>query len=141
MEEVGAGTGIIPQGKLLSWFLVYRYQPAVLNKTNLIAVQIGENSTSMLPTLNPLDIVLIDRSNRDVSVSGRMFLVLDPDGAGKIKRVAVEKVKKDFRIIYYSDNTVNNPPEIFSLNEDFYGEWDRCIVGRVIWAWSDVSNK
>ncbi len=141
VEEVGAGTGIIPQGKLLSWFLVYRYQPAVLNKTNLIAVQIGENSTSMLPTLNPLDIVLIDRSNRDVSVSGRMFLVLDPDGAGKIKRVAVEKVKKDFRIIYYSDNTVNNPPEIFSLNEDFYGEWDRCIVGRVIWAWSDVSNK
>ena len=21
------------------------------------------------------------------------------------------------------------------------GEWDRAVAGRVIWAWSDVSNK
>lgn len=141
VDEVGAGPGIIPQNQLLSWFLVYRHQPAVRYRTNLLAVQIGKNSTSMLPTLRPLDIVLIDRDDKDVKKSGRMFLVMDSDGAGKIKRVAVEDVKNDCRIIYYSDNAADNPPEIYSLKEDFYGDWNRCIVGKVIWAWSDVSEK
>lgn len=141
VDEVGAGPGIIPQNQLLSWFLVYRHQPAVRYRTNLLAVQIGKNSTSMLPTLKPSDIVLIDRDDKDVKKSGRMFLVMDGDGAGKIKRVAVEDVKNDCRIVYYSDNAADNPPEIYSLKEDFYGEWNRCIVGKVIWAWSDVSDK
>lgn len=141
VDEVGAGPGIIPQNQLLSWFLVYRHQPAVRYRTNLLAVQIGKNSTSMLPTLKPSDIVLIDRDDKDVKKSGRMFLVMDGDGAGKIKRVAVEDIKNDCRIVYYSDNAADNPPEIYSLKEDFYGDWNRCIVGKVIWAWSDVSDK
>lgn len=141
VDEVGAGPGIIPQNQLLSWFLVYRHQPAVRYRTNLLAVQIGKNSTSMLPTLRPLDIVLIDRDDKDVKKSGRMFLVMDNEGAGKIKRVAVEDIKNDCRIIYYSDNAADNPPEIYSLKEDFLGDWNRCIVGKVIWAWSDVSEK
>lgn len=141
VDEVGAGPGIIPQNQLLSWFLVYRHQPAVRYRINLLAVQIGKNSTSMLPTLKPLDIVLIDRDDKDVKKSGRMFLVMDKDGAGKIKRVAVEDIKNDCRIIYYSDNAADNPPEIYSLKEDFFGDWNKCIVGKVIWAWSDVSEK
>ena len=141
VEEVGAGPGIIPQGELLSWFLVYRHQDAVRYKSDLIAVQIGKHSTSMEPTLHAGDVVLVDRQDKSTQRPGRMMLVMDPDGSGKIKRVAVEQKNNDWRITFYSDNAADNPPEIYSLREDFLNDWNRAIAGRVIWAWSDVSSK
>lgn len=140
--EAGAGPGYLPQEEIKSWFLVYKHQDAVRYRRNLIAVEIGEHSTSMQPTLNPRDIVLIDREDRDVSKSGRMMLVLDPlDGSGMIKRVAVTSLGQDFRITYYSDNTAENPPLVYSLERDFAGDWEKSIVGRVVWAWADVREK
>lgn len=142
VEEVGAGPGLIPQGELLSWFLVYRHQDAVRYRRDLIAVRIGKRSTSMLPILHPGDVVLVDRQDRDVTTPGRIMLVMDPDGAGMIKRVAVEEVKseRDWRIVFYSDNVANHPPMVYSLREDFLGDWDRAVVGRAIRAWSDISG-
>lgn len=143
VDEVGAGPGIIPQNQLISWFLVWRHQRAIAHKRDLIAVQIGQHSRSMLPTLAPMDIVLVDRQDKDVSAPGRIMLVMEPDGAGLIKRVAVEhrRDKRDFRITYYSDAAADNPPKVYSLREDFDDDWSKAIVGRVVWAWSDVSNK
>ena len=145
VEEVGAGPGIIPQNELISWFLVWRHQRAIQHKRDLIAVMLGKHSTSMVPTLKPQDIVLVDRQDKDVmNFKGRIMLVLDPfDGSGKIKRVAAENQpkKRDYRITYYSDNAAENPPEVYSLMEDFEGDWNKSIVGRVVWAWSDVSCK
>ena len=145
VEEVGAGPGIIPQNELISWFLVWRHQRAIQHKRDLIAVMLGKHSTSMVPTLKPQDIVLVDRQDKDVmNFKGRIMLVLDPfDGSGKIKRVAAENQpkKRDYRITYYSDNAAENPPEVYSLMEDFDGDWNKSIVGRVVWAWSDVSCK
>lgn len=140
--EVGAGPGYIPQDQVKSWFLVYKNLPAVRYRRNLIAVEIGENSTSMTPTLNPGDIVLVDRDDREVRKSGRMMLVLDPDGAGMVKRVSVKDMPSgDCRITYYSDNAAEHEPVVYSLREDFFGDWERSIVGRVVWAWSDVTEK
>ena len=141
--EAGAGPGYLPQNEIKSWFLVYKHQAAVRYRRNLIAVEIGQNSTSMQPTLNPGDIVLVDRDDRDVSQSGHMMLVLDPmDGSGMIKRVAVTDLEDgDFRITYYSDNTVSNPPLVYSLKKDFGNDWEKSIVGRVVWAWSDMKEK
>ena len=142
VEEVGAGPGLIPQGELLSWFLVYRHQDAIRYRRDLIAVRIGKRSTSMLPILHPGDVVLVDRQDRDVMTPGRIMLVMDPDGAGMIKRVAVEEVKseRDWRIVFYSDNVANHPPIAYSRREDFLGDWDRAVVGRAIRAWSDISG-
>ena len=142
VEEVGAGPGLIPQGELLSWFLVYRHQDAIRYRRDLIAVRIGKRSTSMLPILHPGDVDLVDRQDRDVMTPGRIMLVMDPDGAGMIKRVAVEEVKseRDWRIVFYSDNVANHPPIVYSLREDFLGDWDRAVVGRAIRAWSDISG-
>ena len=42
---------------------------------------------------------------------------------------------------YYSDNAAKWPPGIYSLKNDFGGDWDRAIIGRVIWAWADVRDK
>jgi len=141
--EVGAGPGYIPEEDIKSWFLVFKNQPAVRYRRNLIAVEIGPHSTSMQPILNPGDIVLVDRDDRNVKDPGHMMLVLDPkDGSGKVKRVAVTDTEDgDCRITYYSDNAATNPPEVYSLRDDFFGDWERSIVGRVVWAWSDVTAK
>lgn len=140
--EVGAGPGYLPQEEVKSWFLVYRNLPAVRYRRNLIAVEIGKNSTSMKPLLNPQDIVLVDRDDRDVAAPGHIMLVLDPDGQGMIKRVSVEQLEDgDFSVVYYSDNAMKNPPICYSLRKDFLSDWDRSIVGRVIWAWSDMREK
>lgn len=140
--EVGAGPGYIPQEEIKSWFLVYRNLPAVRYRRNLLAVEIGPHSDSMQPTLNPCDIVLVDREDRDIQRPGHMMLVLDPDGAGMVKRVAVEDLDNgDSRITFYSDNAMKWPPMVYSLRRDYMGDWDRVIVGRVIWAWADVREK
>jgi len=140
--EVGAGPGYLDQEQVLSWFLVYRYALPKGHSNDLIAVQIGERSTSMQPTLFPGDIVLVDRGDTAISYAGRMMLVRDPDdGSGMIKRVTVKPAKDDQLIIYYSDNAAEYEPMIYSLESDFYGDMKNAIVGRVIWAWSDVRNK
>ena len=140
--EVGAGPGYIPQEEIKSWFLVYRNLPAVRYRRNLIAVEIGDHSDSMQPTLNPRDIVLVDRDDRDILRPGHMMLVLDPDGAGMIKRVAVEDLEDgDSRITFYSDNAMKHPPQVYSLRRDYMGEWEKVVVGRVIWAWADMREK
>ena len=96
----------------------------------------------MTPLLNPLDIVLVDRDDRDVSKPGHIMLVLDPEGQGMIKRVSAEEQNNgDFSVVYYSDNAMENPPMCYSLRKDFLNDWDRAVVGRVIWAWSDVREK
>lgn len=140
--EVGAGAGYLPQDDIRSWFLVYRQLPAIRYRRNLLAVELGPASTSMQPTLNPGDIVLVDRDDRDVSHSGRLMLVLDPmDESGMIKRVSVRENNGDFQITFYSDNAAKWPPSVYSLEKDFGGDWDRAIIGRVIWAWADVREK
>lgn len=138
--EVGAGPGYVPQDEIKSWFLAYKHLPAVRHRRNLLAVELGANSDSMLPTLAPGDIVLIDRDDRNVDQPGRMMLVLDPDGAGMIKRVSVQTVGNDFRVTLYSDNA-KHPPLVYSLRNDYLDDWDRVIVGRAIWAWSDIREK
>lgn len=141
--EVGAGPGYLPQDEVQSWFLVYKHIPAIMGRRNLIAVEIGKTSTSMLPLLSPGDIVLVDRDDIDVSHAGHIMLVRDPEGAGMVKRVSVQPTpgSRDFSIQFYSDNAATNPPMLYSLREDYGGEISNAIVGRVIWAWSDVRGK
>ncbi len=141
--EVGAGPGYLPQESVESWFLVYRNVPAIMGRRNLIAVEIGDRSTSMQPLLNPGDIVLVDRDDIDVSRPGHIMLVRDPDGAGMVKRVSVQPSadRRDFSLQFYSDNAAENPPLLYSLRADYGGDISNAIVGRVIWAWSDVRWK
>ncbi len=142
VEESEAGPGFLLQSQIKSWFLLHRYQDAVRYRRNLIAVEIGPRSTSMQPTLNPGDVVLVDLENRDASIPGRMMLVLHPlDGRGMIKRVAVTELNNDFRITYYSDNAEENPPLVCSLKKDFGNDWEKTLVGRVVWAWINVFGR
>lgn len=140
--EVGAGRGYIAQEDVLNWFLVYRHALPAQHSGDLFAVQIGPSSTSMQPTLNPGDIVLVDKGMSAQGFLGRMMLVRDPDGeSGMIKRVELTPIEGDTVVTYYSDNAAHYRPMVYSLREDFRGDLNNAIVGRVIWAWSDVRNK
>lgn len=139
--EVGAGPGYFAQDDVESWFLVYKNLPSIMGRRNLIAVEIGRNSTSMSPLLNPKDIVLVDRDDINVDHPGHIMLVRDPEGAGMIKRVAMHKEGADWYIQFYSDNAAQNPPLTYKLREYYDGEICKAVVGRVIWAWADVREK
>lgn len=141
--EVGAGQAYIAQEDVESWFLVYRHALPAEHSRDLFAVRIGKDSTSMQPTLYPGDIVLVDRQvPRVEAYLGRMMLVRNPDrDSGMIKRVELTPYDGDTLITYYSDNAAQWSPMIYSLRNDFDGDLSNAIVGRVIWAWSDVRNK
>lgn len=140
--EVGAGPGYAPQDEIRSWFLVYKNIPSIMYRHNFLAVEIAKGSRSMVPTLYPGDIVLVDRDDCTVSSPGKMWLVKDEYDQGMIKRVKIDKVSRDdLSITYYSDNIKDYPPITYSLRRHFDNDLSRAIVGRVIWAWSDVSEK
>lgn len=141
--EVGAGRGYIAQEDVESWFLVYKHALPVAHSKDLFAVKIGPQSVSMQPTLNPGDIVLVDKEVQHVEAFlGRMMLVKEPDKeSGMIKRVELTPTKDDTLITFYSDNAARFRPMVYSLRDEYDGDLNNAIVGRVIWAWSDVRNK
>ncbi len=142
LGEVGAGPGIVPEEELKGWLMVDRNAIGGRGLHNLIAVEIAPRSVSMRPTLNPGDIVLVDRDDTSISRDGNIMLVRDPlDHSGMIKRVSVREDKRDARITFYSDNASQYPPLVYSLMDDFDGEWGKAIVGKVIWAWTDMRGK
>jgi phage repressor protein C with HTH and peptisase S24 domain len=45
-----------------------------------VAVSIGKGEVSMVPTLHPGDIVLVDRAEKAPDPPGKIMLVCEPDG-------------------------------------------------------------
>lgn len=141
---VAAGPGLVPEDEIKGWLLVYRYQKAVQYRTNLVAVEIGQGQESMAPTLHPEDIVLVDKDVRSPDPEGAIFLVRDPDGDVTIKRVTVERRRQgETWLAFSSDNPDKRTyvPRFYSLEEDYGGDITKVIVGRVVWAWKDMTRK
>ena len=141
--EAGAGPGVMPTEEIKSWVLVYRHQHAVRFKRNLLGVEIDKGSTSMTPLLRPGDIVLVDRDDFHPSKPGGIFLVREPgqEGGAMVKRVATKEVNGDMMITFYSENAAENPAETYSLKGHYNDEISHAIVGRCVWAWSDITGK
>jgi len=141
--EAGAGPGVMPTDEIKSWVLVYRHQHAIRFKRNLLAVEIEKGSTSMVPLLRPGDIVLVDRDDCDPGKPGGIFLVREPgqEGGAMVKRVATKPVDHDLLITFYSENAAENPAESYSLKSDYNDRIQDAIVGRCVWAWSDITGK
>ena len=97
----------------------------------------------MEPTLHPGDIVLIDKGDyRPSPPPGNIYLVRFPgdDGGLAIKRVQTYSKDKKYLISFYSDNP-QYPPEIYDLKVEYDNEISRAVIGRVVWAWSDMTKK
>ena len=141
--EAGAGPGVMPTDEIKSWVLVYRHQHAVRFKRNLLAVEIEKSSTSMVPLLRPGDVVLVDRDDCDPGKPGGIFLVREPgqEGGAMVKRVATKPIDHDLLITFYSENAAENPAESYSLKADYNDRIQDAVIGRCVWAWSDITGK
>jgi len=141
--EAGAGPGVMPTEEIKSWVLVYRHQHAIRFKRDLLAVEIEKHSTSMVPLLRPGDIVLVDRTDFEPTKPGGIFLVREPgqEGGAMVKRVSVKDVPDDILVTFYSENAAENPADTYSLKRDYDNEISKAIVGRCVWAWSDITGK
>lgn len=85
--------------------------------------------------------VLVDLDDRNPGVGKGMFLVKEPDGSVMVKRVSMDVRNGKTHLIYYSDNAQEYPPAMYVLEEDYQGDIDRAIVGKILWSWSDMSQK
>lgn len=144
--EAGAGPGMVSEDKLKSWVLVYKNMPSLSRRSNFIAVEIGKNQRSMTPLLHPGDMVLVDLDDHGQDgfrSPGNIFLVREPgqEGGGMVKRVSLSGKGDNTLITYYSENAEENEPEPYFLKADFENDLTKAIVGKVVWAWTDLSRK
>lgn len=142
-SPVAAKPGLIPEESIDGWVLVWRHQESIRFRSNLVAVEVGQNELSMMPTLHPGDIVLVDRNDRDPSPAGKIMLVSEPGTGGNtlIKRVNTQRLEDDVEIVFYSDNSRDYPPATYRLGRDYGGDIARAIGGNVVWSWSDMTRK
>lgn len=140
---VAAGRGMVPADEVRSWVLVWKHHDSVRFRRNLIAVEIGRGMTSMVPTLHPQDICLVDRDDFHAKFDppGNIFLVREPDDSVAVKRVVLKARSGETHVTFYSDNVTEHPPQVYSLRADYGGDISKAIIGRVVWAWSDMSRK
>jgi hypothetical protein len=143
--EAGAGPGIIAQDDIKSWVLVYRGHRSVQRRSNLLAVEVGRGQTSMIPTLHPEDVVLVDRDDwgqqSGYTPPGNIYLVREPgqEGGGMVKRVALAGKGDMETITFYSDNKEVGPDT--HLMSSYDHDLRQAIVGKVVWSWCDLSRK
>ncbi len=137
--------GPVASGCIESWVLVYRNHRSVLRRDDLLAVEIGHNQRGMIPTLHPGDIVLVDRGDQGqtgFSSPGNIFLVREPNRkrGGEIRRVAFSGKEPDAILTFYGDNVTECEPQPHPFS-DYGGNIRAAVIGRVVWAWADLSRK
>lgn len=142
---VAAGPGLIPEDAVRGWVLAMKDQSSIRYRTNLVALEVGKGQESMVPTLHPMDIVLVDRDDFRPEPDGSIFLVREPgpDAEVAVKRVYTSRKEGQTLLTFVSDNPDRRsyPPSVHSLENDYQGDLRRAIVGRVVWAWSDMTRK
>jgi len=140
-ECVAAAPGHIPDTSILGWVLMWRQHESVRFRTDMVAVKVSVGDHSMAPTLHPEDILLVDRAERTPDPAGKIMFVRHPNGECALRRVATRPVDGDMEIIFYSDNNKEFPPTVYRLQRDYNNDLTRAVVGRVIWAWNDMTHK
>jgi len=145
-QAVAAGPGLIPEHRAPDWMIVHSPSLPRVSR-NLCAVRVGKNQDSMVPTLHPDDILLIDKgvvsdNMMEPHPPGNIFLVQEPapDCGLAVKRVLFEQGRQSMRIVFYSDNTIAHPPRTYDFTE-FENNIHNALIGRVVWAWSDMTRK
>ncbi len=142
---VAAGPGLIPDDAVRGWVLAMKDQASIRYRTNLVAMEVGKGQESMVPTLHPMDIVLVDRDDFRPEPDGSIFLVREPgpDAEVAVKRVYTSRRNGQTLLTFVSDNPDKRryPPAVYNLETDYQGDLRRAMVGRVVWAWSDMTRK
>ena len=88
----------------------------------------------MSPTINPGEAALVDtyEAERLEIRTGRIYLVVLPDGAVAMKRLVLSKEQGRLKLACLSDNTPTYRPFDFALDPD--KSLKDYVLGRVRWA-------
>jgi SOS-response transcriptional repressor LexA len=112
--------------------LVWVYKPEIGKRQhhNLRAVQLAKNADSMVPTLRPGDIIIVDPTERPpmkpLNKNAIYAVRSQEEGGCTVKRV---KEVADFWLLL-SDNPEKEPMLLSKERED------NPFIGRVIWSWT-----
>jgi hypothetical protein len=123
------------------WVLVPKQHESVRFRPDLMALVIAKGDMSMAPALHPGDIILVDRAEKSPDPAGKLMLVRTPGQGCQVRRVCARPEGDDLELLFYSDNPREFPPRVQRLRQDLDGDIDRAVVGRVVWAWSDMTRK
>jgi len=123
--KIAAGPGRIVKEDIHSFVWVYR--PEIGKRKNLVAVRIGDQERSMLPTLPPGCILIVDRNDKEISRKG-IYAVRTGSDECAVKRVHVF----DGHVLLFSDNP--DFPPLMAPTTDV----DQLVIGRVIWTWKSL---
>lgn len=123
--KIAAGPGRIVREEIHSFVWVYR--PELGKRRNLVAVRIGDQEKSMLPTLAPGSILILDRNDKEISRQG-IYAVRTGNDECAVKRIHV----LDGHILLCSDNP-EYPPLLAPTTES-----EQLIIGRAIWTWKSL---
>lgn len=107
-----------------------------------LCLTVGRDEQSMLPTIQPLDVVLIDQclERRATPISGGIYAVnlalLTGDAGGTLKRIEIS----DHHLVIIADNPdkIRYQTRAFDLAEL---ELPRVLIGRVVWIGRNLSDR
>jgi phage repressor protein C with HTH and peptisase S24 domain len=132
--KIAAGPGrVIPENEITSYVWLYSPKLQGRNTHDFVAIEIGRGEESMIPTLFPGDIILIDRDDPRGKMdfkNGRIYGVRTKGGECQVKRVYA----KSQALIISSDNR-EVPPE-----PAWTDDLKRLIIGRVVWGWRNLQE-
>jgi len=100
-------------------------------------VQIQVQGESMIPTVYPGEMILVDtwEGERVTVRSGKMYLVRLPDGSITVKRLALSERRGEVYLICLSDNQ-NFEPFEFPLDAERDIRW--YVLGRIRWVGREI---
>lgn len=89
---------------------------------------------SMSPTINQGEIALVDtfEAERFQVLTGRIYLVILPEGSASLKRLVLSRDEEAVRLVCLSDNTTDYRPFEFALEPE--KALKNHILGRVRWV-------
>ncbi|MBM4302485.1 MAG: LexA family transcriptional regulator [Deltaproteobacteria bacterium] len=120
----------IPEDYVTSLVWVYKPEIGRRQHHNLRAVQLAKNADSMVPTIRPGDIIIVDPTERPPMKplnKNAIYAVRSQEEGG----CAVKRVKEvaDYWLLL-SDNKEKEPILLRKERED------NPFIGRVIWSWT-----
>ena len=140
MGEVGSGGSGLERAEKTSQWLPAPDRNATPGE--LWAMRASAQDHSMLPTIRPGDVVLIDRALVQEPCEEDIYLVKQPPGEGGgylLKRVCLKRLRKETVVILYSDNAkAGYSPIIYDLSEYPQKALADVIMGRATHIWSDI---
>lgn len=133
--RIAAGPGRIVEEDVESFVWIYGPELKGRRRHELVAVRIGKDEKSMIPTLYPGDIVLLDRDDPKTPSdfkSGKIYAVRTSPSTPEcsIKRLYAEGGS----IVLASDN--RKYPPVIAWTSDL----TKLIIGRVVWGWRNLQE-